>query len=290
MWGNQPHGPIDSCTVGPTAVPPSARWPRSPKAHLQSSAARVTETQRYYEYGWKLVEVSSFAPMQLSRISADAVASTRFVGLTGKAIGGQYANQAIRTLKVMLNKAKEWRLIAEVPSFKLRKAAGRQLTFSEEDEAGILMHASQDVGDVFIQIQDRDAANGGLQDSVTRCLLQGGLHLRTGIEDRSGPPQGSHVRGAQGPALGTAEEVEVDLGLPGARRRGTPSSRSWWVFATLAVRRKSTLAKSSTRRVTPSGPMRLAASQNLPAVMKAMGHPSVNSTLPYRGAQRRTEY
>jgi integrase len=50
--------------------------------------------------------------------------------------------------------AREWRLISEVPVLKLRKAAGRQLLFSMEDEAGILKHASQDVQDVFIQVQD----------------------------------------------------------------------------------------------------------------------------------------
>lgn len=143
---------------GPNFIPRRrAMWLRElSKRFLEwkDNAQLETKSQRYYEYGWKLLAASSPAPMQLAHVTTDAVSAARFVGLSGKPIGGQYANQAIRTLRVMLNKAREWRLIAEMPVLKLRKAAGRQLLFSAEDEAGILKHASQDVRDVFIQVQD----------------------------------------------------------------------------------------------------------------------------------------
>ncbi len=248
----------------------------------KDTAQLEPKTQRYYEYGWKLVEVSSLAPMQLSRISADDVASTRFVGLTGKAIGGQYANQAIRTLKVMLNKAKEWRLIAEVPSLKLRKAAGRQLTFSEEDEAGILKHASQDVSDVFIQIQDT-----GMRPMEVFKTQWHDVFFK---EDYIFVPESKTEAGRR--KVPMSERLKARLW---ERRK---KSKSIWVYparrgeghlqsVAVGFRNARRKAKIDPRKVLYTarhtfGTYALAASQNLPAVMKAMGHASVNSTLPYQ--------
>jgi integrase len=248
----------------------------------KDTAQLEAKSQRYYEYGWKLLAASSLAPLQLSRITTDEVAATRFVGLTGKPIGGQYANQAIRTLRVMLNKAREWRLIAEVPVLKMRKAAGRQLLFSAEDEAGILKHASRDVQDVFVQIQD----TGMRPNEVFRMRWEDVFFN----EDYIFVPESKTEAGRR--------KVPISDRLRQRLWERRKSAKSVWVYPgrngeghlqSVAVgfrnaRRRAGVDKRKvlyTARHT-FGTYALAASQNLPAVMKTMGHASVNSTLPYQ--------
>ena len=240
------------------------------------------KSRRYYEYGWKLLDASSLASLQLARITADAVAAAKFIGLKGQPVGGQYANQAIRTLKVMLNKAREWRLISEVPVIKMRKAAGRHLLFSEEDEAGILKQASQDVQDVFIQVQD----TGMRPNEVFRTKWEDVFFG----EDYIWIPESKTAAGRRKvPMSGRLKERLW------ARRK---KAKSIWVYparrgeghlqsVALGFRNARRRAGVDSRKVLYSarhtfGTYALAASQNLPAVMKAMGHASVNSTLPYQ--------
>lgn len=208
--------------------------------------------------------------------------ATRLIGLSGKPIGGQYANQAIRTLRVMLNKAKEWKLIAEVPTLKLRKAAGRQLLFSAEDEAGILKHASQDVGDVFVQVQD----TGMRPNEVFRTQWPDVFFN----EDYIFVPESKTEAGRR--------KVPMSARLKQRLWERRKKSKTIWVYParrgeghlqSIAVGFRNARRKAGvdSRKVLYTarhtfGTYTLAASQNLPAVMKTMGHASVNSTLPYQ--------
>lgn len=248
----------------------------------KDNAQLEPKTQRYYEYGWKLLAASSLAPMQLAHITTDTVSAARFTGLSGKAIGGQYANQAIRTLRVMLNKAREWRLIAEVPVLKLRKAAGRQLLFSPEDEAGILKHASQDVQDVFIQVQDT-----GMRPNEVFKTQWPDVFFN---EDYIFVPESKTEAGRR--------KVPMSARLKERLWERRKRAKSIWVYParrgeghlkSIAAGFRNARRKAGVdpRKVLYTarhtfGTYTLAASQNLPAVMKTMGHASVNSTLPYQ--------
>lgn len=107
------------------------------------------KTRRYYEYGCKILMESALASMQLSYINSEAVESATFYrlkrdeGCDLTEAGPHYANQAIRTLKRILSKAKEWHLIAEVPPLKSRKASGRTRLISPEEEQKLIAAAGQ---------------------------------------------------------------------------------------------------------------------------------------------------
>ena len=98
--------------------------------------------KKYYRYGWRLLRLSRLAGMRIDHISQDVAESIVFVRplLNRKkkdregryeetkesvTCTGHYTNQALRTLKRMQNKAVEWKLLRDIPKFRLSKAPGR---------------------------------------------------------------------------------------------------------------------------------------------------------------------
>lgn len=109
-------------------------------------------SKRYYEYGWKLLSSTPLAKMQLSSITSDDADATRFFRAITKdgadtaiECSAQYTNQALRTLKRMLSKAKEWKLIRDVPKIRLLKAYGRDTLIDSQTERTLLQSLSEPV-------------------------------------------------------------------------------------------------------------------------------------------------
>jgi hypothetical protein len=111
------------------------------------------ETQRYYRNGWRLLEGSRIVGMRLDRITVDAVEAMRFSGSPAN------ANNALRTLRRMLNKAKEAKLIREVPEFSLFKEQGRAFRLDDEAERKLLPVAEQPLKDIIIVMRDTGMRN-----------------------------------------------------------------------------------------------------------------------------------
>ena len=65
-----------------------------------------------------------------------------------------YVNQALHTLRRLLGKPVEWKVIAVAPAVKLMKEVGRELTIDPETEAKLLAVAKRPMKDVLIVIQD----------------------------------------------------------------------------------------------------------------------------------------
>jgi integrase len=65
-----------------------------------------------------------------------------------------YVNQALHTLRRLLGKTVEWKVIAVAPAVKLMKEVGRELTIDPETEAKLLAVAKRPMKDVLIVIQD----------------------------------------------------------------------------------------------------------------------------------------
>lgn len=83
--------------------------------------------------------------MQISRITRDDAEAVRFYrtiekdGVTNTVeCSAQYTNQALRTLRRMLSKAQEWKLIGTVPKIKLSKAYGRDTLIESATERVLL--------------------------------------------------------------------------------------------------------------------------------------------------------
>jgi integrase len=106
------------------------------------------KSRRYYRVGWNQIRNSPLMGMNLDRITAEEVDSLVLAG------SPSYVNQALRTLRRVLGKAVEWKVIAVAPAIKLMKEVGRELTVDPETEARLLTVAKQPMKDVLIVIQD----------------------------------------------------------------------------------------------------------------------------------------
>jgi integrase len=117
------------------------------------TARLEAQTQRYYRNGWRLLEKTSIAGMRLDRITADDAEALRF---PGSAANG---NNGLRTLRRMLHKSKEWKLITQVPEFKLFKQEGRSLRLDDEAEQKLVKVAEQPLKDIIVVMRDTGMRN-----------------------------------------------------------------------------------------------------------------------------------
>lgn len=91
--------------------------------------ARLEEkTRKYYLNGCRLLKATPIVSMRLNEIAAEDADRLKFTGSAGN------ANCALRTLRRMLHKAEEWKLIARAPKFKLMKEHGRCLRLDDDAE------------------------------------------------------------------------------------------------------------------------------------------------------------
>jgi integrase len=111
------------------------------------------DTQRYYRNGWRLLQTTLLPNLRLDRITADVVEAVRFSGSPSN------GNNALRTLRRMLNKAREWKLIRDVPDFKLFKEEGRALRLDDEAEAKLAPLAEQPLKDIIVLMRDTGMRN-----------------------------------------------------------------------------------------------------------------------------------
>ena len=86
-------------------------------------------------------------------ITRDDIEKLRFPGSASN------ANNALRTLRRMLNKAKENKLIREVPEFALFKERGRSLRLNEEAERRLMPVAEQPLKDIIVVMRDTGMRN-----------------------------------------------------------------------------------------------------------------------------------
>lgn len=112
------------------------------------------DTQRYYENGWRLLQGTSVTGLRLDHISTEVAEALRFPGSASN------GNNALRTLRRMLNKAREAKLIREVPRFKLFKEEGRVLLLDDEAERRLLPVAEQPLKDIIVLMRDTGMRNG----------------------------------------------------------------------------------------------------------------------------------
>jgi integrase len=93
-------------------------------------------TKTYYRNGWRLLKAKDVANMQLSEITSDCIDRLKFADSSAN------ANCALRTLRRMLHKAEEWKLIARAPKVKLMKEHGRSLRLDDDAERRLLAAAA----------------------------------------------------------------------------------------------------------------------------------------------------
>ena len=118
------------------------------------AASRLQDkTKLYYQAGWRLLSRTAITRLRLTEITEDEVATLAFSGSPSN------ANCALRTLRRMFHKAKDWNLIRVPPKVKLVREYARLLPLDEKAERSLLRFANQTLSDIVILLRDTGMRN-----------------------------------------------------------------------------------------------------------------------------------
>jgi site-specific recombinase XerD len=95
------------------------------------------KSRTYYRDGWRLLAATPLAGMRLDQITAEDVDKIDFAGAAAN------TNCALRTLRRMLHKAEEWKLMHSAAKIKLLKEYGRTLRLDNVAEEKLLEAADK---------------------------------------------------------------------------------------------------------------------------------------------------
>jgi integrase len=90
------------------------------------------KTRKFYRNGWWLLKSTSVATLRVDQITGDCAEQLKFPGSAAN------ANCALRTLRRMLHKAEEWKVIGHAPKIKMMKEHGRHLRLDDEAEKKLM--------------------------------------------------------------------------------------------------------------------------------------------------------
>jgi hypothetical protein len=89
-------------------------------------------TRKFYRNGWRLLKATPIVELKVNQITGDCAERLNFPGSAAN------ANCALRTLRRMLHKAEEWKMIGHAPKIKMIKEHGRHLRLDDEAERKLL--------------------------------------------------------------------------------------------------------------------------------------------------------
>jgi site-specific recombinase XerD len=118
-------------------------------AFLDASTGLDTDTVRYYKNGWRMLGETKLIGIRISDLNNDDVDAMG--PITGS---GYNINNARRTLRRMLSKAVEWKLICTAPRISLAEEQAREAVFTAEQQNDFLKIAPQPLRDVAMLIFD----------------------------------------------------------------------------------------------------------------------------------------
>ena len=138
--------------------------------------SRLSEKSKaYYDRGWRLLSNTAIRGMRLDQISADRVERITFNG------SPSYVNCALRTLRRMLHKAEEWKLLRRAPRLKLLPEYPRDLRLDETAEAQLVKAAEEckwrkscyeQFRDIVILMRDTGMRNESIVAFAGKCALR----------------------------------------------------------------------------------------------------------------------
>jgi integrase len=102
-----------------------------------SEARRAEKTRSYYRDGWRLLSKTVLARMRIDQITSEVAEKISFSGSASN------ANCALRTLRRMLHKAEDQKLIRKAPKFTLLPEFERTQRLDEESEEKLLAAAAK---------------------------------------------------------------------------------------------------------------------------------------------------
>ena len=100
------------------------------------SNSRLEEkTRKFYRNGWRLLNSTPIVALRVDQITGDCAEQLKFPRSASN------ANCALRTLRRMLHKGEEWKMIGHAPKIKLMKEHGRHLRLDDDAEKKLLAGA-----------------------------------------------------------------------------------------------------------------------------------------------------
>jgi len=100
------------------------------------NGSRLEEkTRKFYRNGWRLLKSTYVAVLRVDQITGDCAEQLTFPGSAAN------VNCALRTLRRMLHKAEEWKVIGYAPKVKMVKEHGRHLRLDDDAERKLITGA-----------------------------------------------------------------------------------------------------------------------------------------------------
>jgi integrase len=261
-------------------------------------------TRKFYRYGWRLLSFTRLATMALDQITPEMIDCTEFKRpVIDRKTGAEtdmivkcsstYTNQALRTLKVMLGKAVEWKLIDIRPKIRTAAVKGRDAIIDDQTE-GFLEHAFHKPDNhprhrrdrerawlVFVILQD----TGIRPDEVFPMRIE---HIRWS-ENRIWIPDGKTPNATRFVGLSHRMKEMLQVWCFGRRGWVFPSkSKSGHLQSIANSFRAAKERAGADPKIVPYsarhtfGTYTMAETGNTFAVSKAMGHKDIKSMEPYQ--------
>lgn len=249
------------------------------------------KSKTYYTDGWRQLSTTPLAELPLDQITAEEVDKVSFSGAAAN------ANCALRTLRRMLHKAEEWKLVRQAAKFKLLKEYGRTLRLDDEAESRLLAAA-----DNLVKRDEWDAEMRSLFGDIVILVRDTGMRnerelYRVRIENINWKDKVIFVPDSKTPD--GRRMVPMSDRVLGVLKARCGEKEEGWVFGskrsesghltTLArrFRQARTEAKLPQSLVLycgrhDYGTRILKQTGNLAAVMKTMGHKDVKTAMQYQ--------
>lgn len=251
-------------------------------------AARIVpKSKTYYKDGWRLLSTTPILGMRLDAISNDVAERLTFSGSAAN------TNCALRTLRRILHKAEEWKLIRRASKIRLLPEKGRTLRLDEEAERRLLAGAAKCnwrprmfelFRDVVILVRDTGMRN---EKELYRVRIENISWDRRTIF----VPDSKTINGVR--------EVPLSDRVLGLLRARCGSRKEGWVFpskrsasghlTTMARRFREARAKAGLPKTLvlycgrhDFGTRVLKKTGNLKLVMQTMGHVDVKTAMKYQ--------
>jgi len=103
---------------------------------VRTDTPQVLREHLLYGNGWRLLAATKLGGMRLDMITKDEVEAVSFPA------GAANRNRAVRTLRRMLHRAEDWKVISRAPRLKLAQEHERSLRLDEETEKKLLAGAA----------------------------------------------------------------------------------------------------------------------------------------------------
>ena len=238
-----------------------------------------SDTRRYYRNGWRLLEKTKIAGMRMDLIIKDEIEKLQFPGSASN------GNNALRTLRRMFTKAKESRLILELPDFALFKEHWRSLRLNDDAERRLLTVAEQPLKDIIVVMRDTGMRNARelYCMRVENVDFDAGTIFTPDSNTESGRrfiPMSSRVKQILEARCAGRSEGWVWRPRYKEKHIGEGMVYRQWARARQAAGLPRELVLYCARH--DFGSFVLAKTGNLKAVMNAMGHGDVRSAMLYQ--------